>query len=137
MGTNDIIKLAKKLRNYYQTNDPFKLCEFLNLEVREMNLNPKVYKAYTSNMFGEPVISINNKFTLKSQKILCSHELGHAILHSDSCCNEFEGNDQQKEYEANLFAVSLLFDDNQFDLPICKMSNYMLQEILNYNIQLK
>ena len=41
------------------------------------------------------------------------------------------------EYEANLFAVSLLFDDDQFNMPISEMSNYILKSILDWNIREK
>lgn len=137
MRNFEIIRYANKLKSYYYTKDPFELCKLLNLSIKKIHLNPNIYKAYTTNPFGKPIISINAKFTEKSQRILCAHELGHALLHCDSFCNEFDGNDFSKEYEANLFAVALLFNENQFDIPISKMSNYMLQEILNYNIKLK
>lgn len=133
----EIVRLANKLRNYYCTNNPLKLCKLLNFSVREINLNPKVYKAYITNPLGDPIISINKNYTEKSQRVLCAHELGHAILHKNSFCNEFGGTDTKREYEANLFAVALLFNENQFDIPISKMSNYMLQEILNCNIELR
>lgn len=133
MGTKEIIELAKNLRQKHDTRDPFKLCEILEFEVGEMNLKPSVYKAYTINA-NKPRIVINRFFTEKSKRILCSHELGHALLH-DNAINEFNDNDLQKEYEADLFAVALLFDDNDFDLPISKMSESMLKSILNCNLE--
>ena len=38
------------------------------------------------------------------------------------------------EYEANLFAVSLLFNENDFNMKVLNMSNYLLKQVLDYNI---
>ena len=38
------------------------------------------------------------------------------------------------EYEVNLFAVALLFDEGSFNMPLAEMSNYTLQSILDANI---
>ena len=48
-----------------------------------------------------------------------------------------EASQSKEEYEANLFAVSLLFDDDQFNMPILEMSNYILKSILDWNIREK
>ena len=39
--------------------------------------------------------------------------------------------------EANLFAVSLLFDEEDFNIKMLNMSNYLLKQILDYNIEEK
>lgn len=41
------------------------------------------------------------------------------------------------EYEANLFAVSLLFDEEDFNIKMLNMSNYLLKQVLDYNIEEK
>ena len=68
---------------------------------------------------------------------LCAHELGHALLHDDGI-NHFATTSKNAftniEYEANLFAVALLFDENDFNVPLVSMSNYTLKSILDYNI---
>ena len=38
------------------------------------------------------------------------------------------------EYEANLFAVSLLFNESDFNMKVLNMSNYLLKQVLDYNI---
>ena len=90
-------------------------------------------KAYTIRSDNYPtIIIINGRYEHKSQLVLCAHELGHALLHSDDI-NNFAVTSKNAfknvEYEANLFAVSLLF--NESDLNI---SNYLLKQVLDYNI---
>ena len=38
------------------------------------------------------------------------------------------------EYEANLFAVTLLFNESDFNMKVLNMSNYLLKQVLDYNI---
>ena len=82
-------------------------------------------KAYTIRSDNYPtIIIINGRYEHKSQLVLCAHELGHALLHSDD----------NVEYEANLFAVSLLFNESDFNMKVLNMSNYLLKQVLDYNI---
>ena len=84
------------------------------------------------------IISITGCDNTVGRQVLCAHELGHALLHEDGV-NRFEGtyativNDI--EYEANLFAVALLFDEWKFNMPLEKMSNYLLKSVLDYNLR--
>ncbi|MDP4146097.1 MAG: ImmA/IrrE family metallo-endopeptidase [Bacillota bacterium] len=135
MGVCEIIELAHSIKSNYG-NDPFYLCSLVDIIVLKTDLNPNIYPAYTTNVNGYPIITINRRFSYKSQKILCAHELGHAILHKDNYYNGFGDNDIYKEYEANLFAVSLLFDKSAFNLGLEDMSNYELQNILEDNLKI-
>ena len=95
-------------------------------------------------MDGYPtIISINDNFTEFSKKVLCAHELGHALLH-ENYVNHFATTSRNittnVELEANLFAIALLTDDdinNYINIPIEKMNNYLLKTILDYNISKK
>ena len=44
------------------------------------------------------------------------------------------GDNMQMEYEANLFAVALLFDEQRFSTRLNYMSNGELESILRLNI---
>ncbi|MDU1307635.1 MAG: ImmA/IrrE family metallo-endopeptidase [Clostridium perfringens] len=137
MENFEIIKLAQNIKIKFG-NNPIHICNELGIKINYMNLNPKSYKAYTLAISDNPVISINNNFTETSQKVLCAHELGHALMHKNKTINQFEDiNNGIFEYEANLFAVSLLFDTNDFNLDILNMDNYILKSILDYNLFLK
>lgn len=135
MGVYEIIELASNMKRNYKNSDPFYFCSLAEIKVVKIGLKPTIYPAFTTNINGKPVISINRFFGFKSQKILCAHELGHAILHQNNYYNCFGGDDMQMEYEANLFAVALLFDQKQFSVPFAYMSNKELESILKLNIK--
>lgn len=133
----EIIKLAYSIKNKYG-KDPFKICSMYKLDIKQTHLKPEIYKAYTFNLGEKHCIVLNDNFTIQSQKVLCAHELGHVLMHSNKIINQFE--DEHNgiyEFEANLFATALLFDENDFDLPFRKMDNYLLKGLLDYNIKLK
>lgn len=135
MSGDEIVKLTCKLRKMYRTRDPFYLCSLANITVRRSNFNPNAIKAYCTTMCNTKSITINKAFTYKSQKIFCAHELGHIIMHDECYCEGFGDNDQQKEYEANLFAVALLFDQQRINVKFENMSAYDLQTLLYSNIE--
>lgn len=140
MKTQEIIDLAKSLRNKYGTKNPFEICKKMNIEIQLVNYHPSC-KAYILKPYTQPIIYINSKYTYKSQLALCAHELGHAIIHNDGG-NHFldslvgEEITQRNEYEANLFAIALLFNESDFCVNIASMNNYILKGILDYNIAL-
>ncbi|MGL5153129.1 MAG: ImmA/IrrE family metallo-endopeptidase [Clostridium sp.] len=132
----EIIDMVNKLKEEHGTNDPGAICKELNIKIRKISLNPEPMKAYTLKIEGKPHISINTKFTLKSQKVLCAHELGHAQLHDQKYYNYYGGENTVEEHEAHLFAVALLFNQEDFDVPIYKMSSSELKYILDSNLKL-
>jgi Zn-dependent peptidase ImmA (M78 family) len=96
------------------------------------------FKAQTLKMEGYPtIISINGLYSTLSQKVLCAHELGHALLHTEPI-NHFDVTTKNVhtnvEYEANLFAVALLCNEDEFNMPLAKMSNAVLKSILDCNV---
>ena len=132
----DIIRYARELRCEYNTRDPYILAKHYGIRVGddlELSISKK---AYTIKMDNYPtMIMINNVYDKRSRIVLCAHELGHALLHDSAITEKNAFTDD--EYEANLFAVSLLFDDKDFNMPITQMSNYILKSILDYNIEVK
>lgn len=141
MKTKDIIALAKDFRDTWKTNDPFEIAKRLGIEVLFRDVSMKGFTAQTVKIPGYPtIISINNVFDAKSKKILCAHELGHALLHEE-CINHFAVTNHNVttdvERDANLFAVALLIDEqteSQLNVSLGNMSNYLLKSILEYNI---
>lgn len=63
------------------------------------------------------IIVINANLPEELQRIICAHELGHAILHKELAAkgtlNDFAlfDNTSKPEFEANLFAAELLISD--------------------------
>lgn len=144
MNTNDIISLAEDIKNTWYTNDPYKIAEHLGISVLHRNSCIKDFTAQTIKIDGYPtIISINDAYTDFSKKVLCAHELGHALLH-ENCVNHFAitGTNVTTtvEQEANLFAIALLSDsdiDSRLTMPLANMNNYLLKSIIDYNLQLK
>lgn len=137
----DIIRYARELRREYHTQNPYKLAEHFGIRVVDGFHTDVSRKAFTVKMETYPtMIMLNAAYDKKSRMVLCAHELGHALLHEEGM-NHFSVNEKNvftnTEYEANLFAVSLLFDDGQFNMPISEMSNYILKSILDWNIREK
>lgn len=136
MRQDEIIQLVKSIKKQYNTN-PIEICKKIGIQINYTNLKPNMYPAYT--IVGKrTIIRLNSHFTLNSQKVLCAHELGHALMHKDKIINHF--NDDHNgiyEYEANLFSVALLFDEKDFEIDIRKMDNYLLKSLLDLNIHLK
>ena len=139
MTPEEIINKAKELKNKYKTTNAITIAQELGIRVITRKVNPKVFKAHIVKFDNYPIfISINSSFSELSQRVLCAHELGHAILHQNCCYNQFDTVadmvKQKMEYEANLFAVALLFDENDFICKFSDMNNYMLKETLDINI---
>ena len=135
MTTKEIIKLANDVKNLYKHKSVLDIIKSLNYDLIDTNLNEKVYPAYIINYNGKPCIVLNKHFNQKQRNIIAAHELGHALLHKDNFYNEFDHSKNYKqEYEANLFAVALLFNQEDFNCNIQLLDNYELKFILDYNI---
>ena len=142
MNTKDIIRLARDIKQSWKTNDPYKIAERLGIVVLHRSNNIKDFTAQTIKVDGYPtIISINDAYTDFSKKVLCAHELGHALLHGD-CVNHFaitsKNISSNVEQEANLFAIALLSDNNidfNLSIPLSRMNNYLLKSIMDYNIK--
>ncbi|MCM1988797.1 ImmA/IrrE family metallo-endopeptidase [Oceanirhabdus seepicola] len=139
MTGDKIIQLANSLKIKYGTKDPIELCKNLKIKISTTKIKPEIFPAYILHVSENPSIVLNEHYTINSQKILCAHELGHALLHKENILNQFKGDSSSEkiEYEANLFAVALLFNRSDFKIDILKMNNYLLEGILDYNLKLK
>ena len=110
-----IRRLTHGLKKKYHTSDPFELIDYLVIERFEGPLG---------NLLGcymmikrSKCIFINSDIELECvHKIVCAHELGHAIQHPKINCN-FIGDrtlysKSKIEIEANTFAAELLLPDD-------------------------
>lgn len=106
-----ISKKVQMLVKRYKTNCPFIIAEKMGIPVVQEDLGGTL--GYYSKNFRIKLIHINENVSEKQKTFICSHELGHAILHPDSNTpflkkHTFFSTDRI-EVEANLFAVNLLF----------------------------
>ena len=144
MNAKDIISLARDIKDTWKTNDPFTIAKRLGIVVLFRDNCINGFTAQTVKFDGYPtIISINDSFTDFSKKVLCAHEIGHALLHADSI-NHFaitsKNISTNVEREANLFAIALLANNNideYIDIPLENLSNYLLKSIMEYNIKSK
>ena len=109
-----VLHLMKK----YKTNDPFKIAKKMGIVIlyHELGSIYGYFRAYKRM----PIIHINNNLNYEMQCVVCAHELGHAILHTNINTLFFKKHTffstDKLEIEANSFAAHLLIpDENLFD----------------------
>ena len=140
----DIISYTKDLKKQRRTNDPYRIADYFGIIITEQE---SCYQGFTAQAMSNPgyptLIWINDAYTDYSKKVLCAHELAHALFHTDGINHFATGAASlytDEEHEANLFAVTLLTNDSvrsKLSTPIEKMDNSMLKAILDYNLFLK
>ncbi|CAN2327185.1 IrrE N-terminal-like domain-containing protein [Fusobacterium sp. oral taxon C10] len=120
----------------HKTRNPFKLVRLLNIEIVYEDLGE--VRGFFKKILRRKYIFINNKLSEFDQKLVCAHELGHAVLHSSNRIQFLIDNTKllrksRIEDEANLFASWLLFsgDDvvEEFEFKESKTNFWMLEEI--------
>lgn len=144
MTPREIINYARDIKHYLGTNNPYTIASYYGIQVLIRESCIKDFTAQTIKSEKYPtIISINSKYDDFSQRVLCAHELGHALLHSEGI-NHFAVTSQNVmtnvESEANLFAIALLSDDNIDEIlvtPLDRLSGYILKSIMDYNVQVK
>ena len=115
--------IPSKLISRYGTRDPFRICREKGIEImyRDDFIGQK---GAFSLMLNVPFIFINNNLSDEMKRIVCAHELGHAMLHRKLCRQrknqtiyEYEIFDirNSTEYEANIFAANLLIDEHEMN----------------------
>ena len=113
-----IQKKVKTITKKYDTRDPFEICKNMNIHVYYKDLG-KALKAYYFYQSRIKNIVINTNSSMIVRRVLCAHELGHAILHGKLAAmrgfHESELYDSfiPTEYEANLFAAELIISDDE------------------------
>lgn len=109
----DIKRTAEKLMRKYNTNDPFKLAESLNIIVKYDDLGNTW--GYFITYKRIKIIHINNNLEEWLQRYTCAHELGHSILHKGVPTPFLKKHTlfsiDKIERQANTFAVELLMPD--------------------------
>ena len=139
--STEIIKYARDLAETLGTNDPYAIAEYFGIFVFHTD---SVAPDFTARIIKTenypPIITINDKYSEKGKRLLCAHELGHALLHNEGV-NTFAVTEKNLftsvEEEANLFALALLTDESWESLlkyPLSNMNNYLLMSIIDKNL---
>ena len=120
------IEAAQRLVKQYATRDPFAIAKALDIEVLGRSDFVRQKGAFCT-VLNRKFIFINDNMSDELKRIVCAHELGHALLHgkiAKAGLLEFELFDvsSRLEYDANLFAATLLIDES--DLKDCILNGY-------------
>jgi Zn-dependent peptidase ImmA (M78 family) len=115
---DSLTKVGRNLVKRCGTRDPFQIARELGIEVMFCpGFGPLkgMYRVIKRNRF----IFINEDLSLRMQRIVCAHELGHDQLHRNlakgTAIQEFMLYDMatKPEYEANIVAAEILLDTNE------------------------
>lgn len=118
MASEYIEGIAQSLIKKFGTNDPFELCDCLGITVQKDDIGS--LKGMYVLIKKRRYIVINENLDRDMARMVCAHELGHDQIHRDMArykfihdtdCNDITG---KMEYEANIFASTVLLDDNEF-----------------------
>ena len=114
-----IFEIVEDLKDKYSTTDPFELCDYLGIKVAIAPLGS--LKGLYTFIDDVPVTLISSAIKKIPQLLVCGHELGHHILHSDiakkGSLREFTffNMRDKTEAEANRFLANLNIDDEELD----------------------
>lgn len=135
-----IKEAVNSLIKKYGTNNPFELCDLLNIKIMYSNLGPEIKGFFQRTPNGFEIVHINSCLEEMEKKYICAHELGHAILHVDLSIVFFLENrisyKNKYETQADKFAAELLIPDNYLNIEIKNMTISQLSCYFGVNEQL-
>jgi Zn-dependent peptidase ImmA (M78 family) len=127
-----IKEIVSGIIEMYGTNDPFELCDFLNIKIMQSNLGQEIKGFFQRTKNGYEILHLNSELIPDEEKYICAHELGHAILHTDLSLQFFIENKLQiknkYEIQADKFAAELLI--NAVDKPL--LENMTINQMSYY-----
>lgn len=125
----NIKEYALKIAEKHETTNPFEIARRKNIIVLFEDLGNTLgfYNTYKRFKF----IHINNQIDGNTQRFVCAHELGHALLHPKANTpflrNKTFFSVDRLEIEANTFAIELLLPDEM--ISEYQDTNLSIQEI--------
>ncbi|EGO9939513.1 ImmA/IrrE family metallo-endopeptidase [Enterococcus faecium] len=126
----DIINLAGKLKQKYNSANPFIICEQMGIQIKYVPFmnNPK---GQFQELLGRSVILLSHELKESEERFyICAHELGHAIFHKglSSYYVSTRNSRSKSESEANCFAANLIVslykeDNDQYPRKVEELTN--------------
>lgn len=118
----------------YKTNNPYELCDCLEIKVIFHPLGNKMNGFLQRTYDGYEIIHINDCLDENLRRYTCAHELGHAIMQPDLSISFFFNNPllnkNKAEIEADKFAAELLINNNEIDFDI--VENFSIEQLSSY-----
>ncbi|NLY44739.1 MAG: ImmA/IrrE family metallo-endopeptidase [Tissierella sp.] len=126
---SDARDIAVGLKDLYETNNPFELCECLDITVLIHDLGDELSGFFQRTPNDTEILHINSRLNDHERRYICSHELGHAILQPDLAISFFIENPllikNRFEIEADMFAAELLLEDDFIE----RYEGYTIEQI--------
>ncbi len=114
MRTHDVKRLVAYYVKKYETRNPFRLAEYLNVFVHVGPLGSRA----SCYMFlkNHKCIFLNEDLNEQENMLVMAHELAHSIMHRKENCYFIRNKTllltSKIETEANMFAAELLIPDD-------------------------
>ena len=120
MTMDYICREVERLKRKFHETDPFLLCDAMGIILlyEPMGTYPGACKGFFLAQSRKRSITVNSDLPEAIQRIIVTHELGHAVLHAKAvgvkAFHDFELFDSTSlmEYEANIFSFVFLMDDD-------------------------
>lgn len=110
-----IKSIVNDLVSKHGSMNPYSIAEKMNMNVFTHDLHIEIRGYYKYDRRNKYIV-INDKLDENTQRVVCAHELGHAILHPRSNTTFMQQNTllsvDRIESEANRFAAELLIPDD-------------------------
>lgn len=110
----DIKNIVNKLVKKYGTTSPYELCDLMGIKVTKCELG--TVRGYYYHAYRVKQIYLNCNLQRDYEKLVLSHELGHAILHPNANTPFYRANTymsvDKMEIEANTFGIDLNISDS-------------------------
>lgn len=108
---------TSQLKQRYNTECPYEIASYLKIHVMQHNLHEDINGYYKYDRRNQYIV-INDNLDQHLQRVVCAHELGHAVLHKHVNTPFMRSNTllsvSKIEQEANRFAAELLIPDESF-----------------------
>lgn len=109
-----IKQIVEQLTKKYNTFCPYEIAESCNIIIFKHDLHHDINGYYKYDRRNQYIV-INQNLTDLQQKVVCAHELGHALMHKHVNTPFMRSNTflsvSKIEREANRFAAELLIPD--------------------------
>ena len=131
----DIKKIVSHYVRKYNTRNPFKLADYLGVQVIIGDLGSR--SGCYMFLKNHKCIFLNENLSESEMQVVMAHELGHAVLHRKENCYFIRNKTflltSKNEIEANTFAAELLISDE----VLLENKNYTIKQfsrLLKYSV---